>query len=142
MFLFQVFQGMLRANKNYHDTKSAITRLWIHENFRVFADRLIDDKDRQAFVEILSDKLGQLFDQTFHNICPNKQPPIFSDCLSVDLVYEDITDVEKLKKHMLEMLNEYNSTPGIVNMDLVLFRDAIEHSEFCCEKCKEFYIIV
>jgi dynein heavy chain len=45
--------------------------------FRVFADRLVDDKDRESFVGILSEKLGTLFDQTFHNICPNKQPPIF-----------------------------------------------------------------
>ena len=45
--------------------------------FRVFSDRLIDDKDREAFVVLLSEKLGLLFDQTFHNICPNKQPPVF-----------------------------------------------------------------
>uniref|UniRef100_A0A1I8HFN9 AAA domain-containing protein n=1 Tax=Macrostomum lignano TaxID=282301 RepID=A0A1I8HFN9_9PLAT len=123
----KVFQGMLRANKSFHDTRAAITRLWIHECFRVFADRLVDDNDKHAFVELLSEKLGVLFDQTFHNICPNKQPPIFGDYLNVDLVYEDITDMEKLKKHMAEMLKEYNETPGIVSMDLVLFRDAIEH---------------
>ena len=45
--------------------------------FRVFSDRLIDDTDMDTFVNILSDKLGTLFEQTFHNICPNKQPPIF-----------------------------------------------------------------
>ena len=44
---------------------------------RVFSDRLVNDADKQAFIEILSEKLGSLFDQTFHNICPNKQPPIF-----------------------------------------------------------------
>ena len=32
--LSQVFQGMLRANKDFHDTKSSISRLWIHECFR------------------------------------------------------------------------------------------------------------
>ena len=73
----QVFQGLLRANKDYHDTKAAMTRLWIHECFRVFSDRLVDDKDMEAFVGILTEKLGNLFDQTFHNICPNKQPPVF-----------------------------------------------------------------
>ena len=26
---------------------------------------------------ILTEKLASLFDQTFHNICPNKQSPIF-----------------------------------------------------------------
>ena len=75
--VFQVFQGLLRANKDYHDTRPAMTRLWIHECYRVFYDRLIDEKDRTGFVELITEKLGLLFDQTFHNICPNKQPPIF-----------------------------------------------------------------
>ncbi|ESP04959.1 hypothetical protein LOTGIDRAFT_184938 [Lottia gigantea] len=123
----KVFQGLLRANKVYHDTKGAMTRLWIHECFRVFSDRLVDDKDYEAFVGILTEKLGTMFDQTFHNICPNKQPPIFGDYISTDQVYEDITDINALKKHMVETLDEYNNTPGVVNMDLVLFRDAIEH---------------
>ena len=49
------------------------------------------------------------------------------DYMNIDKIYEDITDIGNLKKHMLEMLEEYNSTPGVINMDLVLFRDAIEH---------------
>ena len=43
--------------------------------------------------------------------------------------YEDIQDVSVLKRHMMEMLEDYNTTPGVVRMDLVLFRDAIEHGE-------------
>jgi dynein heavy chain len=42
-------------------------------------------------------------------------------------MYEDITDISALKKHMMDMLHEYNETPGVVAMNLVLFRDAIEH---------------
>ena len=34
MLVLQVFQGLLRAHKDYHDTKHAMTRLWIHECFR------------------------------------------------------------------------------------------------------------
>ena len=45
-------------------------------------------------------------------------------------MYEDIPDVEALKRHMRETLEDYNSTPGVIYMDLVLFRDAIEHSKF------------
>ena len=117
----------MRAHKDYHDTKVAMTRLWIHEAYRVFYDRLIDDKDKEAFVQIITEKLGLTFDQTFHNICPNKQPPIFGDYINVDNVYEDINDMEVLKKHMNDTLGEYNATPGIVQQNLVLFRDAIEH---------------
>ncbi|XP_052104325.1 dynein axonemal heavy chain 2-like isoform X7 [Mytilus californianus] len=123
----KIFQGLLRAHKDFHDTKQAITRLWIHECFRVFSDRLVDEKDTENFIGIMTDKLGSLFDQTYHNICPNKIPPIFGDYMSLDLVYEDITDVNKLKKYMVDLLEEYNGSPGVVHMDLVLFKDAIEH---------------
>lgn len=51
------------------------------------------------------------------------------DYINLDNVYEDIPDIDGLKKHMNEVLDEYNSTPGVVHMNLVLFRDAIEHGE-------------
>lgn len=40
----KVFQGLLRSHKDYQNTKNTFLRLWIHECFRVFYDRLIDDK--------------------------------------------------------------------------------------------------
>uniref|UniRef100_A0A4W5LFA3 Dynein heavy chain 3 AAA+ lid domain-containing protein n=1 Tax=Hucho hucho TaxID=62062 RepID=A0A4W5LFA3_9TELE len=33
----RVFQGLLRAHRDFHDTKQSITRLWIHECFRYTA---------------------------------------------------------------------------------------------------------
>ena len=43
----------------------------------MFSDRLVDNTDHESFIALLSDKLGTLFDLTYHNLCPNKQPPIF-----------------------------------------------------------------
>ncbi|XP_063042411.1 dynein axonemal heavy chain 2 [Engraulis encrasicolus] len=123
----KVFQGLLRAHRDFHDTKTSITRLWIHECFRVFSDRLIDQADMEAFVGLLAEKLGSLFEQTFHNICPNKQPPIFGDFLREPRVYEDLLDFKALKSYMETQLEDYNLTPGVVPMSLVLFRDAIQH---------------
>ncbi|XP_078020536.1 dynein axonemal heavy chain 2 [Epinephelus lanceolatus] len=123
----KVFQGLLRAHPDYHDTKNNITRLWIHECFRVFSDRLVDHSDMEAFVALLGEKLGTLFDLTFHSICHNKQPPIFGDFLSESRVYEDLLDMKDLKKFMETQLEDYNLTPGVVPMSLVLFQDAIEH---------------
>ncbi|WAR21987.1 DYH2-like protein [Mya arenaria] len=123
----RVFQGLLRADKDFHDTRHAMTRLWIHECFRVFYDRLIDDNDKENFINLITEKLGTLFDQTYHNICPNKQPPIFGDYYGTNNVYEDIPDIVALKKLMQEKLEDYNEMPSVVRMDLVLFRDAIEH---------------
>nr|XP_019958870.1 PREDICTED: dynein heavy chain 2, axonemal [Paralichthys olivaceus] len=123
----KVFQGLLRAHPDFHDTKTNITRLWIHECFRVFSDRLVDHSDMEAFVALIGEKLGSNFDLTFHSICPNKQPPIFGDFLTESHVYEDLLDMKGIKKFMEIKLEDYNLTPGVVPMSLVLFRDAIEH---------------
>uniref|UniRef100_H2ZI86 Dynein axonemal heavy chain 2 n=1 Tax=Ciona savignyi TaxID=51511 RepID=H2ZI86_CIOSA len=128
----KVFQGLLRAHKDFHDTKHSMTRLWIHECFRVFSDRLVDAKDTENFIGMLSDRLGALFDQTYHNMCPNKQPPLFGqlfccDFLNTNEVYEDLMEFQLVKKYMEDQMEDYNMTPGVVPMDLVLFKDAIEH---------------
>ncbi|XP_053341025.1 dynein axonemal heavy chain 2 [Clarias gariepinus] len=123
----KVFQGLLRAHRDFHDTKQSITRLWIHECFRVFSDRLVDQADMEAFVGLLTEKLGSLFDLTYHNICPNKEPPIFGDFLREPHVYEDLLDFKALKSFIESQLEDYNLTPGVIPMSLVLFRDAIEH---------------
>ncbi|XP_076026906.1 dynein axonemal heavy chain 2 [Genypterus blacodes] len=123
----KVFQGLLRAHPDFHDTKNSLIRLWIHECFRVFSDRLIGQSDMDAFVSLLAEKLGSLFDLTYHSICPNKQPPLFGDFLREPRVYEDLTDMKSLKSFMETHLEDYNLTPGVVPMSLVLFRDAIEH---------------
>lgn len=44
-------------------------------------------------------------------------------------VYEDLTDLAVLKAAMETALREYNLSPAVVPMQLVLFREAIEHSE-------------
>ncbi len=38
-----------------------LMRLWTHEVYRVFYDRLIDDKDRSQFFEIVKEMLQQFF---------------------------------------------------------------------------------
>ncbi|KAM4675882.1 dynein axonemal heavy chain 2 [Discoglossus pictus] len=123
----KVFQGMLRAHRDLHDTKQSISRLWVHECFRVFSDRLVDSLDIEAFVGILSEKLGSLFDLTYHSLCPNKIPPVFGDFMREPPVYEDITDLQALKKFMNTQLEEQSQIPGSATKSLVLFTDAIQH---------------
>ena len=49
------------------------------------------------------------------------------DFLNTNEIYEDIQDFSSLKQYMETQLREYNATPGVVPMNLVLFRDAISH---------------
>ena len=47
--------------------------------------------------------------------------------MNADSIYEDLLDFPKLKNQMEKTLIDYNEYPGQVPMDIVLFRDAIEH---------------
>ncbi|VDP42904.1 unnamed protein product [Schistosoma mattheei] len=123
----KIFQGLLRATKKYIDTRNSMLRLWIHEGLRVFYDRLVDEKDRATYLDLVGESLASYFDQTYHGLCPSKQSPIFVDFMNPDNSYEDVTDLDRLRKFMAQTLKEYNESPGMVHVDLVMFRDAIEH---------------
>ncbi|PZC72710.1 hypothetical protein B5X24_HaOG210724 [Helicoverpa armigera] len=123
----KIFQGLLRSNKDYTNTKARFLRLWIHECFRVFCDRLTEEKDRDWFMNHIGDMLGKHFELTFHALCPSKSPPLFGHFLNPYEVYDDMNDPDALRKYITNQMEEYNSCPGVVKMDLVLFKDAIEH---------------
>ncbi|EMP42548.1 Dynein heavy chain 2, axonemal [Chelonia mydas] len=104
-----------------------LLRLWIDYGFWYDREKQTIKYIKDAFIAILSEKLGSFFDLTFHNICPSKSQPIFGDFMREPRVYEDLVDLSALKLEMERVLDEYNQTPGVVQMHLVLFRDAIEH---------------
>ncbi|VVD00553.1 unnamed protein product [Leptidea sinapis] len=123
----KIFQGLLRSNKDYQNTKPRFLRLWICESFRVFSDRLTEEKDREWFMGQMGDMLGKHFELTFHALCPTKSAPIFGHFLNPYEVYDDLNDPNALRRYIANQMEEYNSCPGVVKMDLVLFKDAIEH---------------
>lgn len=57
----RVVRGVLLSDKTHMTDGDKFTRLWIHEVYRVFYDRLIDDKDRLQFFEIVKETLQNIF---------------------------------------------------------------------------------
>ena len=57
----------------------------------MFCDRLLGEKDQETFISLISEKLGTHFDLTYHNLCPNKIPPIFGGynyiCITIIIRY-------------------------------------------------------
>lgn len=45
-----------------------LIRLWIHEIYRVFYDRLIDDEDRQVFFTMMKETTSSCFKQTVEKV--------------------------------------------------------------------------
>ncbi|XP_023298158.2 dynein axonemal heavy chain 2 [Lucilia cuprina] len=121
----KVFQGLLRSNSEVQVKKSQFLRLWVHECFRVYCDRLVDDNDQAWFQNKVNEVLGKYMEITLHSLCPNKVVPIFGDFMSAQGYYEDLSN-DKLRIYINNQMLEYNNS-GMARMQLVFFKDAIEH---------------
>ena len=60
--LSKVVQGMLMINLENLQSKEYLVYLWVHELFRVFRDRLVDDKDRSKFSTLVHEILENTLD--------------------------------------------------------------------------------
>jgi len=125
----KVFQGVLQATRDFFDSRDSMTRLWVHECFRVFHDRLVDDEDRLWFKKLVDDKLTNLFSSTWKSLFKAQGVPVFCDFMREmdNPPYEEVSDFSALKTFVEEKLDDYNTEPGLVSMHLVMFRDALEH---------------
>ncbi|KAJ1619592.1 P-loop containing dynein motor region D3-domain-containing protein [Pavlovales sp. CCMP2436] len=54
--------GLCRCEPLHYRTAEGMVRLWAHEAERVYADRLVDAKDKSHFDKLLETQLGQHFD--------------------------------------------------------------------------------
>jgi dynein heavy chain len=141
--LSAVVLGICRSDRHEHDARDAMLQLWTHESLRVFSDRLVDQTDRQLFADLIDSKLGQHFSTSLKAVSRPVQlspdqtvylPPVFGDFIGFDALPEDATPVYKeyasrdaVKAHIEAKLEEYNIEPGHLPMDIVLFRDAVDH---------------
>jgi dynein heavy chain len=126
----KVFQGLLRAQREYYDSRESMAKLWVHESVRVFSDRLVTAQDRDSFSEILNEKLNVHFQMSLASLFTDRKITVFGDFMNDhadNAVYEEISDSEKLKRTLEEKLEDYNMEPGNIQLDLVLFKDAMEH---------------
>ncbi len=116
--------------------------MWIHEIFRVYYDRLVDDSDRKWLYEytikVTTDELKENFHSILSFLDTNRTGKVTEDNLR-SLMFCDFGDPKNEAKRYLEVsdlnavrqvveasLEEYNQ----VNkrpMNLVMFRFAIEH---------------
>ncbi|XP_059151038.1 dynein axonemal heavy chain 3-like [Physella acuta] len=142
----RVVQGILLLKPGLVSTSvegnQKITRLWIHEVYRVFYDRLVDDDDRDQFFKMVKhgveihfkEKLNTLFS---HIVEPGKlivdediRALIFGDFITKskgdERQYDEIQNLTELRETVERFLEDYNLSSK-APMDLVMFRFAIEH---------------
>ncbi len=125
-----VFQGMLSAYHRSVNSVPVFLRLWIHENRRVFRDRLVDDADRARLDALLSAVLQTHFHVRYDQVVPPNGVLLFGDYMGGIQVdqhhYEEVTSVQAAARVMEDSLAEYNGEND-AKVGLVMFLDAIEH---------------
>ncbi|KAK2908777.1 hypothetical protein Q8A67_004614 [Cirrhinus molitorella] len=129
--LSKCVQGMLQCEPTTVRDQTQIFRLFCHECQRVFHDRLINNEDKTYFHSMISEMASKYFSINIEPIYFVNQPIIFGDFIKVgvdkaDRVYEDLTDIEKIRQVLQDYLDDYNTTFA-KETKLVFFQDAIEH---------------
>nr|AML30862.1 axonemal inner arm dynein heavy chain 6 [Marsilea vestita] len=127
--LAKVIQGLLQATREHYISKDMMLQLLCHECFRVYADRMWDVNDKLWLQELLDQKLKDMFNTEWKTLFKDGELSIFTSCMQpgADGVYEPIPSFKELREVLEENLRELSTQPGCFNMDLVLFRDAMEH---------------
>eukprot|EP01012_Entosiphon_sulcatum_P032727 TRINITY_DN4157_c0_g1_i1.p1 TRINITY_DN4157_c0_g1~~TRINITY_DN4157_c0_g1_i1.p1 ORF type:complete len:4195 (-),score=848.52 TRINITY_DN4157_c0_g1_i1:38-11479(-) len=124
----KVIQGISMAAPERILDETMLQRLWVHECYRTFADRLVNDEDRKWFDQLLSQNMQQVFKKPLELVV-GKQLVLFADYMEQvveDRQYEEITDIDSAKRAIEEYLDYYNQIYR-QKMDLVVFDYVLEH---------------
>ncbi|KAF6202116.1 hypothetical protein GE061_004514 [Apolygus lucorum] len=121
-----IFQGLLFSATDCLSQPIDLIRLWMHESHRVYGDKLIDDKDVDAFTKVQMDIIKKNFDEV-DECAVLEKPNIY--CHFAHGIgeprYMAMTDWSQLTNLLQEALLSYNDL--ISAMNLVLFEDAMMH---------------
>ncbi|XP_074137054.1 dynein axonemal heavy chain 3 isoform X2 [Sminthopsis crassicaudata] len=146
----RVIQGVLLCPHTRLQDGEKLIRLWIHEIYRVFYDRLIDRGDRQVFFSMVKETTANCFKQSVEKVLSHLSPTgkivddnirslFFGDFFKPEAdvkIYDEITDLKTLTSVMEYYLEEFNNISK-APMSLVMFRFAIEHISRICRVLKQ-----
>ncbi|XP_071879956.1 dynein axonemal heavy chain 3 isoform X2 [Anas platyrhynchos] len=146
----RVIKGVLLCPHTHLQDGDKLIRLWIHEIYRVFYDRLVDEEDRKVFFHMVEETTSNNFKQSLDKVLSHLSPTgkvsddnirslFFGDYLKPDSnvkVYDEITDLKQLTTVMEYYLEEYNNISR-APMSLVMFKFAIEHISRICRVLKQ-----
>ncbi|XP_046144739.1 dynein axonemal heavy chain 12-like isoform X1 [Osmia bicornis bicornis] len=145
----RVINGCNLIQKESVETKITFVRLWAHEIWRVFGDRILDNNDKEWLFlkirEIAKCHFKDSFETIFDYLPKSKNNEItqdsfnylmFNNFMDNDKRYEEISSIEKLKNKVLFYLNEYNK--NVTNkIDVVISQYILE----CLIKISRILII-
>ncbi|XP_075248722.1 dynein axonemal heavy chain 7-like isoform X2 [Convolutriloba macropyga] len=138
----RVVQGVLLSVPETMETAQSLKKLWVHEIYRVFYDRLVDDADRDWLFnytrEVVTKDMKEDYDSMFASIATQQGGKVTEDDMRSFMFcdftnpkaevrhYQEVANVDNLRTVVESYLDEYNNLSK-KPMNLVMFRFAIEH---------------
>ena len=129
-----VVQGLLSANTKQMDGPDDLLRLWVHENLRVFRDRLVNDDDRTWFDKTIKGLIpkhfvGDTFAKADSNNDGRMQWEEVVKCDITHLIYGDFMDPNvRPAPGLTSELREIRAPASFLTM-----RHLMRHSAACNE---------
>lgn len=138
----RVICGCLLSVPETMEDLNAMKRLWVHEVFRVYYDRLVWVSDQDIFVRKVSEICNKKLKIAFSELCGRLKKPDssdidkedmrrlifcdFNDTKSEEKFYKEVTDMDMFREVSEGLLVKYNEVSR-KPMDLTLFDFALEH---------------
>lgn len=124
--LANIYQGLLFSTKDTCQESEDLARLYVHEAYRVYSDKLIDESDQETFRKLIREVFKKYLEE-IDDVKVFREPLIychFADGLN-ELKYMQIKNWSILSDLLSEALHNYNEVAG--QMNLVLFENAMSH---------------
>uniref|UniRef100_G1N3W3 Dynein axonemal heavy chain 12 n=1 Tax=Meleagris gallopavo TaxID=9103 RepID=G1N3W3_MELGA len=139
----RVIHGCLLIKRSSVESKQTMIRLFVHEVFRVFYDRLVEDSDRAWLFNLMKDIVKEHFKEAFDSVFAhlrqgntpvteeNMRSLFFGDYVNPELeederLYVEIPSIQLFGDVVEQCLDEYNQIHK-TRMNLVVFRYVLEH---------------
>lgn len=143
----KVIFGVCFADKEKIISVEGMARLWAHEVWRVFSDRLTNQADKMVIFNAIRDSVKRHYQLNFDTVFEHLdildrngkgdgkidsigefRRLIFTDIMGQGKrVYEEVKDWEKLQSAVENGLKSFNELNSGKPMNLVMFPFAIEH---------------
>jgi dynein heavy chain len=148
----RVIMGCLVVKKDTVPDKDYFTRLFVHEIYRVFYDRLVDDADGAWLFKLLKEVtktyFNKEFDKVFAHLKQGGRPVSEEDCRSLIFgdymelgaegdarLYKEIVSLTEFQEVVQTSIEEYNAV-NKAPLSLVIFRYVLEHLSRICRVLK------
>ncbi|ORC83399.1 dynein heavy chain [Trypanosoma theileri] len=133
----KVFQGIDMANPAKIVDERKLSVLWMHEVSRAFADRFINEKDTNWFLDEVGKLSMKHFKLPLENLHSVENPTLFSTFMNDDGYYEELPNVNDARKVLESKLETYNLGTHSGELDLVIFNYVVVHVSRICRVLRQ-----